>query len=57
MVCLFPSIPTKRRRLSPPYKLNEKIFVSRYLTRFTNQQITDEIVRQITEFIPPLTQQ
>jgi hypothetical protein len=52
MTGLFASIPKKRLTLTPPYKLNDKIFVSRYLTRFTNQDAANEIVRQASKFIP-----
>jgi len=52
MACLNPSIPKKRQPLTPPYRLNDKIFTSRYFTRFTSQETATRLVNQITAFIP-----
>jgi hypothetical protein len=55
VVRLVPSITAKRRSLTPPYRLNEKIFVSRYFTRYTTQEKANQLVKQIIEFIPRLS--
>ena len=52
MLCFFPSIPREHRPLTPPYRLSEKIFTSRYFTRFTNQELVNEIVGRVSRFIP-----
>jgi hypothetical protein len=52
VVHVVPSVSMKRRSLTPPYRLNEKVFVSRYFTRYTAQEKANEVVKRIVEWIP-----
>jgi hypothetical protein len=52
VVHVLPSVSMRRRSLTPPYRLNETIFVSRYFTRYTTQEKANQVVKQIMEWIP-----
>ncbi len=49
---LYPSIPRQRRKLTPPYQIEQmpKILVSRYLTRMAESE-AHEVVRCAVRFI------